>query len=338
MRDRDRLESELLELRAVTDALDSSLRRLATGDVHQQMDIPFPRSHDGMRKDFNRGLASVSTTIDGILNRTRELRAESADLRESLRQNTEDQAHQLTVISTAAAGLAGAADASRTQSAHADHISTILHNARLDLDRPKLAASRVSKDMQQTCQSLAQLKVLVDDAKSMLREASLIALNGGVNAAHEGDPGHEALGHAKSLHTLTQQIGSTIEAISEATDHALGSSGSTAETAAQLSREFDALDLYVEAADSQVKALGETSQRQEAFLNALRADLASVARRHTGAEAGDASPEMRLDTMDRAAAEIERQASRFTPVRVFTPPASPSPQPGIRSHLRLIKS
>ncbi|MCB5203919.1 methyl-accepting chemotaxis protein [Neorhizobium sp. T786] len=337
MRDRDRLESELLELRAVADALDSSLRRLATGDIHQNLDAPFPRSLDGMRKDFNRGLASVSTTIDGILSRTRELRAESADLREGLKQIADDEEQRSLVVASTVAGLAGAADASRTQSTHADHISTILHNARLDLDRPKLAAFKVNKDVQQTCQSLAQLKGLVEDAKSMLREASLIALNGGVNAAHEGDPGQEALGHAKSLHTLTQQIGSTVEAISEATDHALGSSVSAAEAADQLSREFDALDLYVEAADSQVQALGEISQRQEAFLNALRTDLASTTRRNTDVETGDTSPGTHLDAIDRAAAEIERQAGRFTPVRVLTPPTSPSP-PGTRSHLRLVKT
>src|SRR3546814_20718290 len=57
MRDRDRLESELLELRAVAAALDGSLRRLACGDVSQQIGAPFPRAFEGMRQDFIRGPA-----------------------------------------------------------------------------------------------------------------------------------------------------------------------------------------------------------------------------------------------------------------------------------------
>jgi methyl-accepting chemotaxis protein len=338
MRDRDRLESELLELRAVADALDGSLRKLAAGDIYQQIDASFPPSFEGMRKDFNRGLASVGMSIDEILSRTRELRSESAELRHGLQQSAKDERRQSAAVSAAVVALSGAVDTSRSQSAHVDHISAILHNARLDMDRPRQAASRAGDEMHRTCHSLVQLKSLVEDVRSVLREAALLALNGGINAAHTGPTGETALDIAKGLHTLTQQVGTTVEAISEAAGHAMDAAASTVGAIGQLDREFDALGLYLETADTQVQALGETTQQQEGVMQTVRAELSSLGRRADAGETAPHPPQFHLDAIDRAAAEIDRQAGRFGPAGISNPPFPPTPKSGTRSHLRLVKT
>lgn len=338
MRDRDRLENELLELRAVADALDGSLRRFAAGDIYQNMDIAFPRTFDGMRKDFNRGLRSLTASLDEIISRTRELRSESTELRLSLHLKGEEDAARTAAVSAALASLAGVSNATRSQSARAEHVATILHNARLDLDRPRQAATAAGTTTGDAAHSLAQLKALVEDLRPVVREAALLALNSGVNAAQAGPASSDTLGAAKTLHALTQQIGTTLEAIGREADGAIQSVDASKNALDELDREFQAQHLYLEAAGTQTQALGEDARQQERELETIRSELGLTSRRIHDPDRMPHPPLFHLDAIDRAAAEIERQADRFKSAGESYPPITPSPGSGRRSHLKLVKS
>ena len=336
MQDRDKLEMELLELRTVVDAFDGSLRRLAMGDLHQQIVQPLPRGYDALRKDFNRGLASVSATIDTIITRSQEVRLDADALRQDLKRKADEETLRSAALAAVVTEASSAADVARSQSTHVEHISAILHNARLDMRRPKQAAAQSQESSQRTCQSLAYLKGLTDEVRALLREASLLALNGGINAAHTGVDGKEALEAAKGLHALTRQVSSTIEALGEAAEAALADASAAAEASSQVTREFTGLDIYTEALDSQLTSLGESSRHHAAAVEAIRGSLVELARRKRPAEEPpQLSPELQLNNIDRAIADIERQTSRYTPVRTI-PPTGPGSAP--RSHLRLVKS
>ena len=338
MQDRDKLEMELLELRTVVDAFDGSLRRLAMGDLHQRIDQPLPRGYDALRKDFNRGLASVSATIDTIVTRSQEVRLDVDSVRHSLRHKAADESSRSSQLAVIAADASSAAEDARRQSSHAQHIATILHNARLDMRRPKEAAAHSLERSERTCQSLAHLKGLTDEVRSLLREASLLALNGGITAAHTGAEGQEALEAAKNLHALTRQVGSTIEALSEATETALADANAAFDAGTQVNGEFAAMDVYTEALDAQLNTLCDDSRQHADAMEAIRSDLVELSRRRAPPEEPQSSPELHLGNIDRAINEMERQTSRHTPVRVFTPPPGPAPGPAKRSHLRLVKS
>lgn len=338
MQDRDKLENELQELRTVVDAFDGSLRRLAMGDLHQQIEQPLPRGYEGMRKDFNRGLASVSATIDTVLTRAREAHMDCGEVRESLKRTTDEQAARASAMTGLAADAGSAAETARSQSAHVEHVAAILHNARLDIRRPKDAAAEAVTAAQRTCQSLAALKTMTEEVRTLLRETALLSLNGGVNAAHAGVDGQEALDIAKNLHALTQQVGSTVETLTEATDAVVAQAKATSNAATQVTREFDAIDVYTEALDSQLTSLGESSRRHAGVVDALRSDLISLVRSKRPADETALPPDIQLGNMERAIADIERQASRYTEVRIVTPPAGPAPSNGRRSHLRLVKT
>src|SRR5690606_29826299 len=121
--DRDSLESELLELRLMAHAIGNGLRKLASGDVHQQIEAPLPHNFEGMRKDYNRGLASIASATEDIASHANELRAQSHELREVLQQVAEGGAHQEDMVKNAIAVLGGALDTSHGQSSHVDHIA-----------------------------------------------------------------------------------------------------------------------------------------------------------------------------------------------------------------------
>lgn len=338
MRDRDRLENELLELRAVADALDGSLRRLAAGDIYQNIDMAFPRAFEGMRKDFNRGLRSLSTSLDEIISRTRELRSESEEMRRGLHVRAEEENSRAAAVSAALVSLASVENATRSQAARADHVSAILHNARLDLDRPRQATAQAGSAAGDARGSLSRLKALVDDLRPVVREAALLALNSGVNAAHTAPASDDTLGVAKTFHAITQQIETTLEAIGHEADGAMGSSNASGEAIAKLGREFEAHDLYLEAADTQARALGDGMRRGGKELEAIRADLVPTIRRLEDPDKVPHPPLFHLDAIDRAAAEIDRQAERFKPSGELLPPFTPAPGSGRRGHLTLVKS
>ena len=338
MRDRDTLENELLELQAVVGAFDGSLRRLAMGDLHQQIAPPLPRSYDGLRKDFNRGMASVSATIDIVLERAREVQQEAADLRRGLKEKADDDASRSATLSGLAGEITASVEAARGQSTHVEHVSAILHNARLDMRRPKEASTQAAEHSQRTCQSLTRLQHLTDQVRALLKETSLLALNGGINAAHSGAEGEEALSMAKNLHALTQQVGATVEALNDAVETATADAAAASAASTQVIREFDALDLYNEAMESQIGTLGDAARSHASAVDAFRSKLVELSRATQAPRDTAPSPDLHLSNIDRAMAEIERQAGRYTPVRVIAPPPGPAPGSGSRSHLRLVKS
>lgn len=338
MQDRDKLESELLELRTVVDAFDGSLRRLAMGDVQQQIQQPLPRGYDGLRKDFNRGLASIGTALDTIISRSREVRLDADELHQTLKRRAEEETCRQTALAATLAETSSAADTARRQSAHVEHIATILHNARLDMSRPKQSAAQSVSHTARACQSVAHLKSLTDEIRAVLREASLVALNGGINAAHTGAEGEEALDAAKNLHALTRQMSSTIEALSEASESALEQARAAATASEQTVREFEAIDLYTEALDAQLTTLGGEARQHTIRVENIRNALSELTRPKRPAEDAQLPPAMQLGNIERGIGEIERQAGRFAPVSIITPPAGPAPGSGPRSHLRLVKS
>lgn len=141
IRDRDPNELELQHMRVVVNALDSGLRRFAVGDLEATIDTPFPTHLEGMRRDFNRGLRALSSTVDSVIGNARLLRRESDALRKSMTENAGKEAEESTRLSKAVAA-AGTVDLGlRQQKALAQHAATIAENAKLDIHRPKEAVA-----------------------------------------------------------------------------------------------------------------------------------------------------------------------------------------------------
>jgi methyl-accepting chemotaxis protein len=145
IRDYDRNETELRNLRATVDMLDGGLRRFAAGDVRTTFENPFPLHFEGLRRDFNRGISAVGRTADTVIDTSRTLRDDTIALREVL-ADVEAARAARSERNSAALGKATTVERNARQiAATARHAATIAHNAKLDLPRPRQALEATLK-------------------------------------------------------------------------------------------------------------------------------------------------------------------------------------------------
>jgi methyl-accepting chemotaxis protein len=145
IRDFDRNETELRNLRATVDMLDGGLRRFAAGDVRTTFENPFPLHFEGLRRDFNRGIAAVGRAADTVIDTSRALKDDTSALRDVLA----DAETARSVRSERGSAILGKSTTvernARQIAATAHHAATIAHNARLDLPRPRQALDATLK-------------------------------------------------------------------------------------------------------------------------------------------------------------------------------------------------
>ena len=145
IRDRDRNELELQQMRVVVNALDGGLRRFAAGDLGTTLDTLFPAQWEGMRRDFNRGLNTLNGTMDSVVGNARLLREESDSLRKGVKQAAETDAEHTRQLSRTLADVGSLTQRLREQKIRAQHAAAIAQNAQVDIRRPKEAVETALK-------------------------------------------------------------------------------------------------------------------------------------------------------------------------------------------------
>ncbi|WP_105383301.1 methyl-accepting chemotaxis protein [Neorhizobium alkalisoli] len=198
IRDRDRNELELQQMRVVVNALDSGLRRFAAGDLSTTLDTLFPAQWEGMRRDFNRGLNALNGTMDSVVGNARLLREESDTLRRAAKQAAETDTEHAHQLSKTVAAVGTLTQRLREQKTRAQHAAAIAQNAQLDIGRPREAVETALK---------------------------LIAEMGEDQAGQIATERHEALSSA------TQQVGRELDALCLYLDALTDHLGTLSETA-----------------------------------------------------------------------------------------------------------
>ena len=198
IQDRESIEMELQKLRAVTNALDGGLRRLAMGDIAQRLDMPFPDQFEGMRRDFNRGLSTLGGTIDAIIGNSRLLQAGSLEMRENIALDEETRAMQTAMIAKAVADISSFTQSVRSQKAHLEHAAMIARNARLDMRQPQEAVELATAAANSAQHSASELHPSAEAIDKLAHQAGELA----AKASRNG----EAAVIAQELQTLSEQM------------------------------------------------------------------------------------------------------------------------------------
>lgn len=182
IRDHDRNETEMRDLRTATDRLDGALRRFASGDVRSTLQEPFSPRLEGMRRDFNRGVSAIGRTVDAVLGGTQDLRNQSSLMREELAEAGRLKTRRADGLSKAAAQAAAGEWAASQQVAATRHLAAIAEKAKLDMRRPKQAIAeatgmidRLEHDDNRETRS-AQLAALRDKSGQIERELHAMEL------------------------------------------------------------------------------------------------------------------------------------------------------------------
>ncbi|WP_372731442.1 methyl-accepting chemotaxis protein [Novosphingobium sp.] len=185
--------------------MNHALSRLAENDLTAEIREPFPGAYEDLRINFNRGLATVSSTMskirelaENVLRGSDEINAASADLA----QRNERQAANLQVASNAMGGVTAALTNTAAQAHDANKsVASAVGRAQEGQD---IAASATTS-MQEIERSSGEISRIVSLIDGIAFQTNLLALNAGVEAARAGEAGKGFAVVATEVRALAQR-------------------------------------------------------------------------------------------------------------------------------------
>jgi methyl-accepting chemotaxis protein len=312
---------------AVISTVGEALGALVRGDLTHRIGDDLPDEYDGLRRDFNRALAWLSTAMgsiqasaDGIDAGTDEIAQASDDLA----RRTECQAASLEQTSAALEQVSATVARTAGGARQANEAVGAANGAAV---RSREVVAKAVSAMGQIEDSSQQIGKIIGVIDEIAFQTNLLALNAGVEAARAGDAGRGFAVVAQEVRALAQrsadaakEIKSLISASSQHVAQGVGLVRDTGEALRSIASsvgEIDALVAQIAAsANEQATGLGEISraigqmdqavqqnaamvQQSTAATHSLRGETADLARATGAFRVGEpsrtAAPEPRIE-------------------------------------------
>lgn len=173
----------------VVATLSESLIDLSKGDFSKPIEQPFSLAHERLRNDFNSTLATLSATLNQIVDAAASIQSGSADISDAsndLSHRTENQAATLEQTAAALNELTASVD-SAAQGAQSvdDTVKQAQDEAHRSSEVVKRAVSAMT-EIETSSNHISQIIGVIDD---IAFQTNLLALNAGVEAARAGSAG-----------------------------------------------------------------------------------------------------------------------------------------------------
>ncbi|WP_237370562.1 methyl-accepting chemotaxis protein [Rhizobium sp. SL42] len=201
-----RAEEESAEkLRFATAGLAGGLRRLATGDLAFQIDVPFAENFEALRHDFNASIRELANTMSAIQNAAGTIDQGSgniADGASELARRTESQAASLEQTSASLKEINDTVHASNQRVTDARDVAKRANQSALTSGKVVTEAEQAMRRIEESAQQISNIIGVIDE---IAFQTNLLALNAGVEAARAGEAGKGFAVVAQEVRELAQR-------------------------------------------------------------------------------------------------------------------------------------
>lgn len=207
-------EAQAQKQAIVVQSLGAALRKLADGDLRNDIVESFPEDYEALRKDFNNAMVKLREAIGSVMQNSMTIRGETDEISssaDSLSKRTETQA---ATLEETAAAIEQLTSSVRSAAEGANQASEMSANAKANAENGGAVAQKAIQAMDEIRNSSFEVSKIIKVIEDIAFQTNLLALNAGVEAARAGEAGRGFAVVATEVRALAQRSSEAAREIS----------------------------------------------------------------------------------------------------------------------------